>query len=69
MPNNLEGNDAHLVLKDKNNNEFSVLPKENEFIIHRSETDHHPNAALKSTKDRIVLATNLGFRKKNLITI
>jgi hypothetical protein len=61
MPNNLNVGDAELVLKDNQGNEHSILPKENEFLIHESKIEHYPKDAKNSTVDRIVLAGNVGF--------
>lgn len=61
MPNNLKGEEGHLILKDKQGNCHSILPTENEFIIHDSDIDHYPKSAPNSTVDRIVLASNVGF--------
>ena len=61
MPDNLQGDEGELVLKDVDGNVHSVLPKEGEFIIHESNIDHYPKEATKSTRDRIVVAGNVGF--------
>ena len=61
MPNNLQGEDGQLVLRDKHGQTHSIMPKENEFLVHSSNIDHYPKEALRSTVDRIVLATNVGF--------
>lgn len=61
MPNNLQGDDGKLVLRDSKGKTYSILPKENEFLIHISDIDHYPKAAKNSTVDRIVFATNVGF--------
>jgi hypothetical protein len=61
MPNNLKEDEGHLILKDKQGNSYSILPKENEFLIHDSDIDHYPKEASNSTVDRIVLASNVGF--------
>ena len=61
MPNNLQDDDGHLVLKDTKGNVYSILPKENEFLIHQSNIDHYPKHAPNSTVDRFIIATNVGF--------
>lgn len=61
MPDNLQEDEGELVLKDVDGNVYSILPKEGEFIIHESNIDHYPKEAIKSTKDRIVVAGNVGF--------
>jgi hypothetical protein len=61
MPNNLQDDDGYLVLKDTKGNVYSILPKENEFLIHQSNIDHYPKHAPNSTVDRFIIATNVGF--------
>jgi hypothetical protein len=61
MPNNLQNDDGYLVLKDTKGNVYSILPKENEFLIHQSNIDHYPKHAPNSTVDRFIIATNVGF--------
>lgn len=61
MPNLLQGQEGQLLLKSKHGETYSIMPKENEFIVHTSSTDHYPKAAPNSTVDRIVLASNVGF--------
>lgn len=61
MPNLLQGQEGQLLLRDKQGELYSIMPKENEFIVHASSTDHYPKAAPNSTVDRIVLASNVGF--------
>jgi hypothetical protein len=62
MPNNLQEDEGQLIIKDKQGNAHSILPKENEFLIHMSDLDHYPKDAKNSTVDRIVFATNVGFK-------
>jgi hypothetical protein len=62
MPNNLQGDEGQLIIKDKQGVAHSILPKENEFLIHLSDLDHYPKDAKNSTVDRIVFATNVGFK-------
>lgn len=61
MPDNLKDDDGVLFFLAKNNKECFILPKEDDFIVMPSELHHSPNHALSSTKDRIVLAGNVGF--------
>ena len=60
--NNLQKDEGQLIIKDKQGNAYSILPKENEFLIHMSDLDHYPKDAKNSTVDRIVFATNVGFK-------
>lgn len=62
MPNNLTGDDAVLFFKDKNDNEFSILPEEDDLIIMKADVLHAPNKSENSTIDRIVFAGNVGIK-------
>jgi hypothetical protein len=61
MPDNLEGNDGVLFIEGKDGIIYNILPKENDIIIMEGRVPHVPAAAGKSTKDRIVIAGNVGF--------
>jgi hypothetical protein len=61
MPNNLEGNDGVLYIGGMNGVIYNILPKENDIIIMEGYVPHVPASARKSTKDRIVIAGNVGF--------
>jgi hypothetical protein len=61
MPDNLEGNDGVLYIGGMNGAIHSILPKENDIIIMEGYVPHVPASARKSTKDRIVIAGNVGF--------
>lgn len=61
MPNNLENEDGVLYFLDNNEKEHHILPEEGDLIIMSGDLPHAPNHALKSTRDRIVFAGNVGF--------
>jgi len=61
MPDNLQNDEGHLVLKDSTGNVYSILPKEGEFLIHKSNVDHYPKEAKSSSVDRLVIAGNVGI--------
>ena len=61
MPDNLEGNDGVLYIEGKDGVIHNILPKENDIIIMEGRVPHVPASARKSTKDRIVIAGNVGF--------
>jgi hypothetical protein len=61
MPDNLEGNDGVLYIEGKYGIIYNILPKENDIIIMEGRIPHVPALAKKSTKDRIVIAGNVGF--------
>lgn len=63
MPNNLDGDDGTLYMKGIDGNEYFILPEEGDIIVMAADLPHSPKTALKSTKNRIVLAGNVGFEK------
>ncbi len=71
MPNNLEGDDGTLYMKGVDGEEHFILPEEGDVIVMAADLPHSPKTAFKSTKDRIVLAGNVGFesfkKQKTLI--
>jgi hypothetical protein len=71
MPNNLKGDDGVLYIEGIEKKLYKILPKEDELIIFNADIPHGPNSAYNSTKDRIVLAGNVGFEyikdKKTLL--
>jgi hypothetical protein len=60
MPDNLFGNDGSLIIGG-NDGRYDYLPKVGDLVIMRGDLPHGPNSALNSTKDRIVIAGNVGF--------
>lgn len=67
MPDNLEGKDGVLYIEGNGGIIYDILPKENDIIIMNANISHVPASAKNSTKDRIVIAGNVGFEyiKKN----
>jgi hypothetical protein len=67
MPDNLENKDGVLYIEGKDGIVYDILPKENDMIIMNANIPHVPASAKNSTKDRIVIAGNVGFEyiKKN----
>lgn len=67
MPNNLEGKDGVLYIEGNGGIIYDILPKENDIIIMNGNVLHSPASAKNTTKDRIVIAGNVGFEytKKN----
>ena len=71
MPDNLNGDEGSLYMKDTSGDEYHILPNEGDIIIMPADLAHSPKVASKSTKDRMVLAGNVGFqtfkKQKSLI--
>jgi hypothetical protein len=61
MPDVMDGEDGVLYFKGKSGKEYWVRPEEDDLIIMGGDVPHSPNNAPKSTKDRIVMAGNVGF--------
>jgi len=61
MPNNLANLDGVLLIEGENKKIYNILPEEDDLIIFDARLPHTPKAAFNSTKDRIVLAGNVGF--------
>jgi hypothetical protein len=60
MPDSLNGNDGTLIIGG-NNKKYYYLPEVGDLIVMGGGLPHSPNLALNSTKDRIVIAGNVGF--------
>jgi hypothetical protein len=69
MPEYLRNNsdDGRLYLKGDNEIEYSILPEEDDLIIMPANLEHSPMSAPEASKDRIVVAGNVGieFIKKS----
>ncbi len=61
MPDNLSGNDGSLIIGGKNDR-YHFLPEVGDLIVMNGDLPHGPNWAVNSTKDRIVIAGNVGFQ-------
>ena len=71
MPDNLVDTEGTLILGGKDNKLYYYLPEEGDLIIMEGFLPHSPNRSPNSTKDRIVIAANVGFenakKSKSLI--
>jgi len=61
MPNNLKENEGTLLVKNSKGDVYTYHPKEFDFIIMNADVPHSPMGAPNSTKDRLVIAGNIGF--------
>ena len=64
LPNNIEGLEGTLLLKDEYDNVYTYYPKEGDFLIIPANLEHAPMASPNSTIDRLVVAGSVGFYKK-----
>jgi tryptophan halogenase len=71
MPDVMDGDDGVLYFKSKTGKEYYIRPEEDDLIIMPGEMPHYPNHALNSTKDRIVVAGDVGFEniKKDIVVV
>jgi len=67
MPNNLEGKEGTLLLKDKDGEIYSTLPKEGEILIFQGDVPHVPLPALNSTQDRMVIAGAISVKSNSIL--
>lgn len=67
MPDNLKEDEGTLILKDIDNQTYSILPQEGETIIFPGFVPHGVNPTSNSSVDRIVLAGSIGVEKNKLI--
>lgn len=67
MPDNLQQDEAKLILKDVDNKEYTILPLEGDILIFRGDVDHSVLPAPTANLDRIVLAGSIGVEKIKLI--
>jgi hypothetical protein len=61
MPDNLTGNEGTLIVGGKNGKRYYHLPEEGDLIIMDGYLPHSPDKSPNSTKNRIVIAANVGF--------
>lgn len=61
MPDNLIENEGALLIKNSKGDIYTYHPKEFDFIIMDADVPHSPMASPNSTKDRLVVAGNIGF--------
>jgi len=68
MPDNLTDLEGTLIVEGKNKKRFYYLPEEGEIVIMKSNLEHSPNHSPNSTKNRIVIAGNVGFESAKKIS-
>ena len=67
MPDNLQEDEGILILKDIDDQTYSILPQEGETVIFPGFVPHGVNPSSNSSVDRIVLAGSIGVEKNKLI--
>ena len=61
MPDNLENNEGTLIIGGKEGRRYYIMPEVCDLIIMDGTLEHSPNKSPNSTKDRIVIAGNVGL--------
>lgn len=61
MPNNLSNNEGSLIIEGKTGKRYHFLPEVGDLVIMEGYLPHSPDRAPKSTKDRVVIAGNVGL--------
>jgi hypothetical protein len=71
MPNNLLDTEGTLIIGGNDGNRYYYLPEEGDLLIMEGFLPHSPDKSPNSTKDRVVIAGNVGFeyvkKSKSLI--
>jgi hypothetical protein len=70
MPDNIVGDEGTLIIEGLNGKRHYYLPNVGDLIIMAGDIPHSPNRAPNSTKDRLVIAGNVGLenvKKKNTL--
>lgn len=67
MPDNLKDNEGTLIMGGKDGQRYHYLPQEGDLLIMEGHLPHSPNKSPNSTKDRIVIAANVGFENSKKI--
>ena len=65
MPDNLSGDDGMLLFKTNDGQIHKFLPEENDMFIFPPDLDHVVEWNRESTKDRVVVASNITFINQN----
>jgi len=63
MPDNLIENEGTLIIGGTEGNRYYYLPEEGDLIIMEGHLPHSPERSPNSSKNRIVIAANVGFEK------
>jgi hypothetical protein len=61
MPNNLNDKEGHLIFKDENGEEFSILPNVGDLLIFDANLLHRAETNINSNTERIVFCSNFYF--------
>ena len=61
VPNDLQGNEGSLLLKDIDGKVYAIKPEEGDFIFFKGDVEHKPNLAPNSEGTRIAICSNISF--------
>jgi len=61
VPNDLQGNEGSLLLKDKDGKIYAYKPEEGDFVFFKGDVEHKPNLAPNSEGTRIAICSNISF--------
>jgi len=61
VPNDLQGSEGSLLLKDKDGKVYATKPEEGDFIFFKGDVEHKPNLAPNSEGTRIAICSNISF--------
>jgi hypothetical protein len=69
MPPDVTGDEGKLMFRDKDGNEFSLLPEEGDIIFFASDVPHRPVLTPNSDIERITLCVNISFKAPIVKTV
>lgn len=61
VPNDLQGNEGSLLLKDVDEKIYAIRPEEGDFIFFKGDVEHKPNLSPNSEGTRIAICSNISF--------
>lgn len=61
VPDDLQGNEGTLLLKDKDGKVYATKPEEGDFIFFKGDVEHKPNLSPNSEGTRIAICSNISF--------
>jgi hypothetical protein len=67
MPDNLKDNEGTLIVEGSDNQRYYYLPQEGDLLVMKGYLPHSPNKSPNSTKNRVVIAANVGFENAKKI--
>lgn len=62
VPTDISGDEGKIMFRDKDGNEFGILPEEGDVVFFASDVEHRPMLTPNSNTERITLCANVSFK-------